>query len=148
MQNESDDVLEDKYRKAIEQYLATKFKASINQISSDLGLSWATVKKHLDYLQSIGRVHGERLGNSIIYFFNGRGDWQEKIQLTPNHVLFLDTFVSYFGEPFVRIKEAKKEGDKWRHIGDIMITKNRLKDVIRFLTNVEQNIDKYNKRGW
>lgn len=147
MQNESDDVLEDKYRKAIEQYLATKSKASINQISSDLGLSWATVKKHLDYLQSIGRVHGERLGNSIIYFFNGRGDWQEKIQLTPNHVLFLDTFVSYFGEPFVRIKEAKKEGDKWRHVGDIMITKDRLKDVIRFLTNVEQNIDKYNKRG-
>ena len=130
-------------RKKIEIFLATNKKASINQIAEGTKLSWATVKKHLDYLESIGRTHGERLGNSIIYFFNGNGQWQEKVWLNQNHILFLDTFVSQFGEPFIRIKEAKKNENKWKTFGEIMITKDKIRDVMAFLSNVQKNIDSY-----
>ena len=130
-------------RKKIERYLAKNQKASINQISEGTTLAWATVQKHLDYLESIGRVHGERLGNSIIYFFNGDGKWQKKVRLNQNHILFLDTFVSQFGKPFVRIKEAKKRDSKWENFGDVMITKEKIKEVRAFLEKVEKNIDNY-----
>lgn len=130
-------------RKAIEVFLAKNKKASINQIAEGTQLSWATVKKHLDYLESIGRAHGERLGNSIIYFFNGNGQWQEKVWLNQNHILFLDTFVSPFGEPFIRIKEAKKSENEWKTFGEVMITKDKLKDVMTFLINVQKNIETY-----
>ena len=139
----SEDILDDRYRKSVEQYLATKHRAFINQISNDLNISWATARKYLDYLESIGRVHGERLGNSIIYFFNGNGEWQDKIWLNKNHILFLDTFISSFGEPFIRIKESKKKGDIWETFGEIMITKDTIGDVIKFLENVKKNISKY-----
>lgn len=134
---------ENSERKKIEIFLATKKKASINQISEGIKLSWATVKKHLDYLESIGRTHGERLGNSIIYFFNGNGQWQEKVWLNRSHILFLDTFVSQFGEPFIRIKEAKKSENEWKTFGEIMITKDKIKDVMGFLENVQKNIESY-----
>jgi DNA-binding transcriptional ArsR family regulator len=147
MQLESDHVIDDKYRKSIEKYLAIKNRASINQISSDLDISWATAKKHLDHLEAIGRVHSEKLGNSIIYFFNGKGEWQDKVMLTDNHILFLDTFVSSFGEPFIRIKEAKREGNRWTNVGDVMITKNKIDDVIGFLKKVSMNIEKYRGGG-
>jgi len=130
-------------RQKIEKYLAVKQKASINQIAQETKLSWATVKKHLDYLQTIGRVHGERLGNSIIYFFNGVGEWTKKVELNQKHILWLDTFVSYFGEPFIRIKEVKRKESKWETFGEIMITKNKLREVINFLSDVEKNIGKY-----
>jgi len=138
-----DELIEDENRKKIERYLAIQQKASINQISSDLKISWATTRKHLDYLQSLGRVHGERLGNSIIYFFNGNGDWQDKIRLNQNHILFLDTFISSFGEPFIRIKESKKKDDAWETFGEIMITKDTISEVIKFLEKVNKNISKY-----
>lgn len=132
-------------RKQVELFLAKNQKASINQIADSTKLSWATVKKHLDYLESIGRVHGERLGNSIIYFFNGDGEWQEKVWLNSNHILFLDTFVSQFGEPFIRIKEAKKKGEKWETFGEIMITKDRINKVRGFLEKVQKNIENYRR---
>ena len=143
MESVRDNIIENRNRKNIEKYLATRRKASINQISKDLDISWATAKNHLEYLESIGRVHKEELGNSIIYFFNGDGKWQKKIWLTPHHILYLDTFISPFRDPFVRIKEVKKEGNDWRHVGDIMITKEKLKNVINFLKNVESNINNY-----
>jgi len=134
-------------RKKIEIFLATNKKASINQIAEGTKQSWATVKKHLDYLESIGRTHGERLGNSIIYFFNGNGRWQEKVWLNQNHILFLDTFVSQFGEPFIRIKEAKKKESKWKTFGEIMITREKIKDVMAFLDNVQKDIVSYGGVG-
>lgn len=130
-------------RKKIEKFLAKNQKASINQIAEELDLSWATVKNHLDYLESIGRVHGERLGNAIIYFFNGDGEWQDKVWLNKNHILFLDTFVSQFGEPFIRIKEAKKKDGKWITFGEVMITNDRINEVIGFLEKVRGNIQDY-----
>lgn len=135
--------VEDEARKRIERFLAKNQRASINQISEGTNLAWATVQKHLDYLESIGRAHSERLGNSIIYFFNGNGKWQKKVKLNSNHILFLDTFVSQFGEPFIRIKEARKRDSKWENFGDIMITKEKIREVKEFLETVEKNIDNY-----
>jgi DNA-binding transcriptional ArsR family regulator len=132
-------------RKEIELFLSRNKRASINQIAEANKLSWATVKKHLDYLESIGRVHGERLGNSIIYFFNGDGEWQERVWLNPKHILFLDTFISQFGEPFIRIKEVKKKEKGWETFGEVMITKDRIKDVIEFLDKVQKKIESYRR---
>jgi DNA-binding transcriptional ArsR family regulator len=135
--------VEDKARKKIECYLAKNQKASTNQISEGANLAWATVQKHLDYLESIGRVHSERLGNSMIYFFNGNGKWQKKVRLDQDHILFLDTFVSQHGKPFIRIKEAKKKAGKWENFGDVMITKEKVSEVKAFLEIVEKNLDIY-----
>ena len=136
-------IIENEERKKIESYLAQTGKASINQIAEATGLSWATVKKHLEYLEGIGRVHGERLGNSIIYFFNGNGKWQKRVYLNSTHILFLDTFISPFGEPFIRIKEVKKKGDKWITFGEVMITKECIEDVKKFLETIKKHIDEY-----
>ncbi len=139
-------IVENKERKKIESYLAQVGKASINQIAEATGLSWATVKKHLEYLEGIGRVHGEHLGNSIIYFFNGNGKWQKRVHLNSTHILFLDTFISPFGEPFIRIKEVKKKGDKWVTFGEVMITKERIEDVKEFLETIKRHIDIYSAK--
>lgn len=130
-------------RKNIEIYMAKIKKASINQIAEATRLSWATVKKHLEYLQSIGRVHGERLGNSHIYFLNGDGDWTQTIKLDSNHILYLDTFISYFGDPFIRIKEVKRKDNVWHTFGEISITREKLADVVSFLSKVDKSIEKY-----
>jgi|GEM_PF-2828735 len=143
MKDPTHNQVEDSARKAIERYLAKNRKASINQISEGTSLAWATVQKHLSYLESIGRAHGERLGNSIIYFFNGDGKWQKKVRLNRDHILFLDTFVSQFGEPFIRIKEARKKDGSWENFGDVMITKDKLGEVREFLESVEGNINTY-----
>jgi len=135
--------VEDGARKRIECFLAKNQKASTNQISEGTNLAWATVQKHMDYLESIGRVHSERLGNSIIYFFNGNGKWQKKVRLDQDHILFLDTFVSQHGKPFIRIKEAKKNGNRWENFGDVMITKEKVGEVKEFLEIVEKNLDAY-----
>ena len=143
MKNPTHNQVEDEARKKIECFLVRNQKASTNQISEGTRLAWATVQKHMDYLESIGRVHSERLGSSIIYFFNGNGKWQKKVRLDEDHILFLDTFITQFGKPFIRIKEAKKNDGKWENFGDIMITKEKIREVKEFLENVEKNIDHY-----
>lgn len=143
MKNPTHGQVEDEARKKIECYLAKNQKASTNQIAEATSLAWATVQKQMDYLESIGRVHSERLGNSIIYFFNGNGKWQRKVRLDQDHILFLDTFISQYGKPYIRIKEAKKKDSKWENFGDIMITKEKIREVKEFLENVEKDIDKY-----
>lgn len=128
-------------RKSIEKTLiGYKDGATINQISKDLGLSWITVKKHLEYLNAIGRTHVKKFGNNEIYFLNGEGKWKKQIDLSPSHTLFLDTFVSPFNEPFLRIKETKIIDGKWKSIGNIIITKEKLPDVIDFLKQLEAEI--------
>ena len=128
-------------RKSIEKALIRyKDGATINQISKDLGLSWITVKRHLEYLNAIGRIHVKKFGNNEIYFLNGEGKWKKQIELSPSHTLFLDTFVSPFNELFLRIKETKIIDGKWKSMGNIIITKEKLSDVIDFLKQLEAEI--------
>ena len=91
-------------------------------------------------LEDIGRVHRE----GKIYFLNGVDEWQKKINLSENHSLWIDTFRSTFGENFVRIKETKKTDGKWNSIGNIIITKNKIKEVSKFLDRVDDKIRSLN----
>jgi predicted ArsR family transcriptional regulator len=128
-------------RKSIEKALIKhKDGATINQISKDLNLSWITVKKHLERLNAIGRTHVKKFGNNEIYFLNGEGKWKKQIELSPNHTLFLDTLVSPFNEPFLRIKETKVIDGKWQSVGNIIITKEKLPEVIDFLKQLKSEI--------
>ncbi len=128
-------------RRSIEKALI-KYKdgATINQIATDLNLSWITAKKHLEHLNTIGRVQIKRFGGNEIFFLNGEGKWKKQIDLSPSHTLFLDTFVSPFNEPFLRIKETKIVDGKWKPIGNIIVTKEKLGDMIDFLKQLKAEI--------
>ena len=131
-------------RKSIEKTLV-KYKdgATINQIAKDLNFSWITVKKHFDYMQTIGRVEIKNFAGKEIYFLNGKGDWQKMISLSPSHSLFLDTFTSSFGGPYVRIKETKLVNGKWKTIGNVIITSDKLGEAVDFLQKLRQDIKSY-----
>jgi hypothetical protein len=135
---------ENENRKSIEKTLV-KYKdgATINQIAKDLNFSWITVKKHLDYMQTIGRVEIKNFAGKEIYFLNGHGEWQTKITLSPSHSLFLDTFISSFGGPYVRIKETKLVDGKWKNIGSVIITSDKLGEAVDFLQKLRQDIKSY-----
>jgi predicted ArsR family transcriptional regulator len=131
-------------RKNIEKALVRyKEGATINQIARELNFSWITVKKHLDYLQTIGRVEIKNFAGKEIYFLNGKGEWQTKITLSPSHSLFFDTFTSLFGGPYVRIKETKLVDGKWKTMGNVMITSDKLGEAVDFLTKLRQDIKSY-----
>jgi len=131
-------------RRSIEKALANhKEGSTINQIANELSFSWITAKKHLEHLQSIGRVEVKKFGNSEVYFLNGEGKWKSKITLSPSHTLFLDTFVSPFNEPYLRIKETKIVDGRWKAIGNVMITKEKLDEVIEFLQTLKSEIGVY-----
>ena len=138
-----DQVNEDQARHDIEKLLAKLQKATINQIADGTKFSWVTVKKHLDYLEAIGRVHVEDFKSSKLYFYNGTEKWKKTIHLTSKHVLFLDTFRSPFGKSFVRLKEVKNRDGKWVQHGDVMVTAEKLSDLIGFLQKVETEIKQY-----
>jgi hypothetical protein len=130
-------------RKDIEKTLI-KYKdgATINQIANDLNLSWITAKKHLEHLNVIGRVHVKKFGNNEIFFLNGEGKWKKQICLSPSHTLYLDTLVSPdpFNEPFLRIKETKMINGKWAAIGNVIISKEKLGEVIEFMQTLKEEI--------
>ena len=136
----TNDAPETKYWKKIELFLNGKRGVSIHEIAMHLDIHWATTEKELKKLEDIGRVHSEIFGKTKVYFLNGKGEFQDKFTLGKNHTLFIDTFVSPFGERFVRLKESKKIEDEWKNIGSVIITKEILKEVSGFLNKVETNI--------
>jgi len=94
-------------------------------------------------MQSIGRAEVKKFGNSEIYFLNGDGRWKSRITLSPTHTLFLDTFMSPFNQPYLRIKETKVVEGKWKDIGNVMITKDKLDEMIAFLQKLKSEIENY-----
>lgn len=131
-------------RKNIEKTLV-KYKdgATINQIAKELNFSWITVRRHLDYLQTIGRVDVKNFAGKEIYFLNGEGEWKKKISLSPSHSLFFDTFTSSYGGPYLRIKETKLVDGKWKIVGNIIITKEKLGEAVDFLQKLNEEIGTY-----
>lgn len=138
-------IIENKKRKEIEKYLVQHRKATVNQIADHLNIHWITVQKKLDELESIGRLHKEKIGKTTIYYLNGVGKWQDKFKLNESTYLFADTFISPFGDPFIRLKETKKKEGNWTKFGEIMITKEKLNDVVTFLQKVRDELKNYNK---
>jgi hypothetical protein len=133
----TDNLAEDvKHWKDIELFFTKNKCGNIHQIAESIGCHWITTQKEMRKLEEIGRV--EREGN--IYFLNGIDQWQKRVDLNDSHSLFIDTFRTTFGNSFVRIKETKKEDGKWRPIGNIMITKNKIKEVAKFLERIDENI--------
>jgi hypothetical protein len=139
---------EKEVRKAVEKFLSlhqgTFF--TINQIANsiDKKAHWITLQKILIDMERIGRVHYQQVGNAHAYAINGRGKWQERFQLNQSTWLFFDTFLGQGGEPFIRVKETKKENNEWVKHGEIMITPDRLPAVIAFLKTVQADIEEYN----
>ena len=125
-----------KHWKGIEIFFAKNRCGNIHQIAEAINVHWVTAQKEIQRLEQIGRVHNE----GKIYFLNGIDEWQKRINLNDSHTLFIDTMRTTFGDNFVRIKETKKIDGEWKAIGNIMITKDKIKEVKDFLEKVDKNI--------
>ena len=131
---------ETKYAKQLELFFVKNKFGNVQKIAQHLGIHWLTAQKELTALVNKGRLHEE----DGLYFLNGTDEWTKKIELNKNHTLFVDTFVTAFGENFVRIKETKKEGDEWKNMGNIIITKDKISEVREILKKIEENLMKTN----
>ena len=125
-----------KHWKEIELFFTKNKCGNIQQIAEAINVHWVTAQKEIQRLEQIGRVHSE----GKIYFLNGIDEWQKRINLNDSHTLFIDTMRTAFGDNFVRIKETKKIDGEWKAIGNIMITKDKIKEVKEFLEKVDNNI--------
>jgi len=133
-------------RKKIEKLLATAKKGmTLTEIAKELNLPVSTVKRHLEKLISIGRVHTESYKGSTYYIWSGFERYQCKVFLSDNHVLFIDAMVNPWGRPFVRIKESKRVPgtNEWEDIGAILIDSQKLSEFIEKLKEIENNLDEY-----
>jgi len=133
-------------RKKIEKLLATaKRGMTLSEIARELNLPISTVKRHLEKLISIGRVHTESYKGSTYYIWNGDEKYQHKVFLSDNHVLFIDAMVNPWGRPFVRIKESKRVPgtNEWEDVGAIIVDSRKLSEFIEKLKEIEKNLDKY-----
>jgi len=132
---------ETEYWKKIELFLNGKRGVNVYEVARHLDIHWATTEKELIKLENLGRVHSEVVSKTKVYFLNGVGNFQEKFVLGKNHYLFIDTFVSPFGERFARLKETKKIGNDWKNIGNVIVTKDVLKNVSEFLGKISNKIN-------
>ena len=133
-------------RKKIEKLLATaKRGMTLTEIAKGLNLPVSTVKRHLEKLISIGRVHTESYRGLTYYIWNGEEKYQHKVFLSDNHVLFIDAMVNPWGRPFVRIKESRRNPstNEWEDVGAIIIDSRKLSEFIEKLKEIEKNIDEY-----
>ena len=132
-------------RKKIEKLLATaKRGMTLTEIARELNLPISTVKRHLEKLISVGRVHTESYKGSTYYIWNGDEKYRFKVFLSDNHVLFIDAMVNPWGKPFVRIKESKRipGTNEWEDVGAIIVDSKKLSEFIEKLKEIEKNIDK------
>jgi len=137
-------------RKKIEKLLATaKRGMTLTEIARELNLPVSTVKRHLEKLISIGRVHTESYKGATYYIWNGEEKYQYKVFLSDNHVLFIDAMVNPWGRPFVRIKESKRipGTNEWEDVGAIIVDSRKLSEFIEKLKEIEKNLDKYAESG-
>lgn len=125
-----------KHWKEIELFFTKNRCGNIHEIANAIGVHWITAQKEIQQLEDIGRVHKE----GKVYFLNGIDKWQKRVDLNKDHSLFIDTFRTPFGDNFIRIKETRKENGEWRSVGNIMITKDKIKEVKNFLETVESSI--------
>jgi len=130
----------DKNRKNIEKTIATSGKEmTLTEISESVGLPLPTTKRHLDYLESIGRLHVEEHRGSKLYKWNGVEKYQYNISVSKDHIIYIDTMVNDWGQPFLRVKERKNGND----IGAIIIPQNYLDSFLEKLKSAKENIHNY-----
>jgi len=139
-------------KQAIEKILANSHKRGltitdiVNEFSKkqDRDISWQTVKRHLNRLAAIQRVDIEKHGNSEVYYLNGKGSFQDQVKLTMNQKLYLDIFRSPWGDPYIRVKESKRQGEQWVDKGAIIISQKAVDEFITKLEALKKNLKEYN----
>ena len=133
-------------RKAVEKVLATSRRGmTLSEIAKATRLPHTTVKRHLEKLIAIGRVHVEYHRGSTIYYWNGKGEYSDIVKLSDNHILFIDVMVNPWGEPFIRVKESKRNpltGD-FEDIGAVLIDESKIEEFIKKLKNISKKLEKY-----
>lgn len=124
---------EDTAIKKIEKVLVkNRSGLTIQQIIDSTNLARGTVKSYLDELIRMGRVHEEAYGqNTKVYFLNGRGEFQQQIQLFDDRgydkgVLYIDVMTDPWKNPFIRIKYRNKTKD----VGSIFLNNEKSVDSL------------------
>lgn len=104
---------------------------TIQQIMDNTGLARGTVKTYLDELIRMSRVHEEEYGqNTKVFFLNGKGEFQQPINMNDRGydrgVLFVDVMTDPWRNPFIRVKFRRKKQD----IGSIYINNEEAVDKL------------------
>ena len=101
-----------------------------------------TIKRHLEYLELVGRVHVEDHGGLKLYYLNGDGRFNERIQISPNKQIYIDLFYNPWGQPYIRIRERKRDKitGKWEDRGAIIIDPKFLDEFIIKLKRIRQQV--------
>jgi len=133
-------------RKAIEKVLATSQRGmTLSEIAEATGLPLTTVKRHLEKLMSIGRVYAEYHRGSTVYYWNGEGEYSERVKLSDNHVLFLDIMINPWGKPFIRVKESKRNPvtGEFEDVGAVLIDEAKVDEFIGKLKKLSERLSQY-----
>ena len=113
---------------------------TIQQIMDLTGLARGTVKTYLDELIRMARVHEQNYGqNTKVFYLNGLGKFQEKVQMYDDGILFVDVMTDPWKKPFIRVKFRNK-----RDIGAIFLNSEKaVEDLIDALKNLKPQLQKY-----
>jgi len=128
-------------RKKVERFLATSGTRglTLTEVARGAKLSESTVKRHLEKLISIGRVHVERHGPVNIYYWNGDEVYQKRVRLSESHVLYVDMMINPWGKPFIRIKERKNDRD----VGAVIVDARSVDELVEILKDMKKRLPSY-----
>ena len=104
---------------------------TIQQIIDITGLARGTIKTYLDELIRMSRVHEEEYSqNTKVFFLNGKGEYQQPVQMYEGGydrgVLFVDVMTDPWKNPFIRVKFRRGNRD----IGSIFINNEESVDKL------------------
>ncbi|MEM2258361.1 MAG: helix-turn-helix domain-containing protein [Candidatus Thermoplasmatota archaeon] len=115
---------------------SSKNPMTLTEIKEATGLPFSTVKRHLDILVSTGEVHIEHYRGFNLYRWNGEKIQQDKVFLSDDHVLLIDTIINPYGMPVIRIKERKQGND----IGAITISEKVIDEFVNKLLSISKTL--------
>jgi len=109
---------------------------TLTEIATIADLPVSTVKRHLDFLAAIKRVHVQTFGTFNVYELNGVGAFTDKVFLSKDHVIHMDSLTNRFGGSYIRLKESKRNGDKWIDMGAIIVSPEKVKELLEKLDSI------------
>jgi DNA-binding transcriptional ArsR family regulator len=133
-------------RRKIEKSFATAKKGmTLTELAEITKLPISTVKRHLEKLVSMGRVHVDSYRGFGVYVWNGKQVYQDRIFLSENHVLFVDAMINPWGNPFVRIKESKRipGTNDWDTVGAVLVDNKRINELADKLNSIKSKLKEY-----
>jgi predicted ArsR family transcriptional regulator len=131
-------------RSKLEKVISTAGKAmTLSEIAELSGIPIPTVKRHLDYLESIGRIHIENYRGFRLYRWNGYTEYSDRLEISRDHTLFIDVMINQWDQPFIRVKERKNGND----IGAIIVPGKSVEEFIRKFVSVSKNLSRYSSQN-